>query len=273
VNSPSPSGRLPVLDPDTPTPARIYDYLLGGTHNFAADQEAAQAMIAAFPALPQVLRAVREFVRRATGFLAGEAKITQFLDLGSGIPTVANVHEIAQGINSRARVAYVDIDPMAVVHSRTILAGNRNAICIQGDLRHPGRVVASKDVQALIDFSQPVAVLMSAVLHFIEDDGEARQIVDGYMKAVPPGSYLVICHHSSESHDPAEARAREVYTARAQPLIPRSREQIARFFHGLTLIEPGIVLTPLWRPDPRAAAADGDTTPPYFALVGVGRKD
>lgn len=266
------SGSLPRLDPNTPTPARIYDYMLGGTHNFAADRYAAQDMIAAFPALPRVLSAARAFVRRATRFLAAEQGISQFLDLGSGIPTVRNVHEIAEAANPAARVAYVDIDPVAVAHSRTILQGATNATCIQGDLRDPAAVCATPAVRAVIDFTRPVAVILNAVLHFIPGDDLAAGIVDSYLSAVPPGSYLVILHHTSESVRADEARAREIYSSAVQPLIPRSRAQITALFDGTQIVEPGIVLSPQWRPDSGEETVAPEPVPLYFGYAGVGRK-
>jgi hypothetical protein len=273
VTAASGAQNLPRLDANTPSAARIYDYLLGGSYNFAADRDTAQAMIAAFPALPQVLRAGRAFMRRATHFLASEQGISQFLDLGSGIPTVRNIHEIAQAVGpDETRVAYVDIDPVAVAHSRRILRGDRNATCIQGDLRDPAAVCASPEIRAIIDFSQPVAVVLNAVLHFIADDSEAAAIVDGYMSAVAAGSYLVIGHHTSESTRLDEARAREIYTRAAQPLIPRSRSEITEFFHATTIVEPGIVLTANWRPEP-GDTPDAADVPLYFGYAGVGRKN
>jgi hypothetical protein len=265
-------GSLPRLDPNTPTPARIYDYLLGGSHNFAVDREAAQEMIAAFPPLPQILASARAFVRRATWFLAATEGITQFLDLGSGIPTARNVHEIAQAANPGARVAYVDIDPVAVAHSRSILAGAQHTTCIQGDLRNPAAVCADPAIRSAIDFSRPVAVILNAVLHFIPGDETAMSIVDGYLDAVVPGSYLVICHHSSQTAGPEETRAREIYSATVQPLIPRSPAQITEFFHDTTLVEPGVVLSPQWRPDPGEADPTAEI-PQYFGYVGVGCKN
>jgi hypothetical protein len=264
---------LPRLDANTPSAARIYDYLLGGSYNFAVDRDTAQAMIGAFPALPQVLRAGRAFVRRATHFLASEQGMTQFLDLGSGIPTVRNIHEIAQAVSpDETRVAYVDIDPVAVAHSRRILRGNQGVTCIQGDLRDPVAVCASPEIRAVIDFSRPVTVILNAVLHFIPDDDAAAAIVDGYMNAAAPGSYLVIGHHTGESARPDEARAREIYTRAAQPLIPRSRTQITKFFHATTIIEPGVVLSPNWRPEPAETAGPAADVPLYFGYAGVGRK-
>ncbi|HUZ22701.1 MAG TPA: SAM-dependent methyltransferase [Streptosporangiaceae bacterium] len=266
------SGSLPRLDPNTPTPARIYDYMLGGSHNFAADRDAAQDMIAAFPALPRVLGAARAFVRRATRFLAAEQGISQFLDLGSGIPTVRNVHEIAETANPAARVAYVDIDPVAVAHSRTILRGARNATCIQGDLRDPAAVCATPAIRAIIDFARPVAVILNAVLHFIPGDDVAAGIVASYLNTVAPGSYLVILHHTSESDRADEARAREIYSSAVQPLIPRSRAQITALFDGTSIVEPGIVLSPQWRPDSAEEAGSAGHVPLYFGYAGVGRK-
>jgi hypothetical protein len=264
---------LPRLDPNTPSVARIYDYLLGGSYNFASDREAAQAMIAAFPPLPRVLRAVRAFVRRATYFLASEQGITQFLDLGSGIPTARNIHEIAQAVNADdTRVAYVDIDPVAVAHSHRILRGNQHVTCIQADLRNPAAVGASPEIRAVIDFSRPVAIILNAVLHFIPDDDEAAAIVDAYMSAAAPGSYLVIAHHTKESTRSDEAQAREIYTRAAQPLIPRSRSQVTGFFHGTTLVPPGVVLSENWRPEPGEVTDPADV-PLYVGWVGVGRKD
>jgi len=274
VTAASDGPDLPRLDANTPSAARIYDYLLGGSYNFAVDRDTAQAMITAFPQLPQVLRAGRAFVRRATHFLASEQGITQFLDLGSGIPTVRNIHEIAQAASpDGAHVAYVDIDPVAVAHSHRILRSSQGVIGIQGDLRDPAAVCASSGIRAVIDFSRPVAVILNAVLHFIADDGLAAAIVDGYMSAVPAGSYLVIGHHTSESARPDEARAREIYSRAAQPLIPRSHTQITEFFHATTLVEPGVALTPNWRPEPGETAGPAADVPPYFGYAGVGRKN
>jgi hypothetical protein len=263
---------LPRLDPDTPTSARIYDYLLGGSHNFTADREAAQEMIAAFPALPRALGAARAFVRRATRFLAAEQHIAQFLDLGSGIPTVRNVHEVAQSANPAARVAYVDIDPVAVAHSRSILRGARQATCVQADLRDATAVIAHPTVRSVIDFSRPVGIILNAVLHFIPGDEVAGGIVDAYLNAAAPGSFLVICHHTSDSDLAEEARAREIYTRAVHQLVPRSHAQITAFFHDTVLVDPGVVLTPLWRPDPGEQSGPPADVPLYFGYGGVGRK-
>lgn len=267
------SDALPALDPNRPSVARMYDYALGGTHNFAADREAAAEVMRVYPAWPRVLGQVRAFVRRATRYLAAEAGVNQFLDLGSGIPTVQNVHEVAQAVNRATRVVYVDIDPMAVVHSRTILGGNQGAICIRADLRDPDAVLATPELRRLLDFTKPVAVLMSAVLHFIEADDEVARIIGAYLSALPPGSHLAVVHQTSDSTDEGEASGKAVYSQRAQPLISRSRQQITSFFDGLEILEPGVVFTPLWRPDGSMTALPDDE--PISAIYGygaVGRK-
>jgi SAM-dependent methyltransferase len=264
-------AELPRLDPNRPTAARIYDYLLGGSHHFAADRDAARDMMASFPPLPRVLAAGRAFVRRATRFLAAEQGISQFLDLGSGIPTVRNVHEIALEADPRARVAYVDIDPVAVAHSHSILRGTRQAGCVQGDLRDPDAVLAHPGVRSLIDTARPVAVILNAVLHFVPDDAEAAAIVARYLAAVAPGSWLVIAHHTDDSGRPDEARARQIYTRSVQTLTPRSHAQISAYFAGLTLVEPGVVPTPQWRPEPGDQASQATEVPRYYGYAGVGR--
>jgi hypothetical protein len=265
-------GRLPRLDANTPSPARIYDYLLGGSHNFAADRDVAQAMIAAFPRLPQIIAAGRAFGRRAAWFLAAQQGISQFLDLGSGIPAARNIHEVAQAANPAARVVYVDIDPIAVAHARSILRGARQAACIQADLRDPAAVWADPVVRAVIDFARPVAIMLSSVLHFIPGDAEAASIVEGYLGAAAPGSYLVLSHHASESTRPDEAAAREIFSRAAQPIVPRPLAQITAFFGTTALAEPGIVLAPRWRPDPGEPAGLEADVPLYFGYAGVGRK-
>jgi S-adenosyl methyltransferase len=266
-----PASRLPRLDPNTPSPARIYDYLLGGSHNFAADRDVARDMIAAFPRLPQVFAAARAFGRRAAWFLAAEQGISQFLDLGSGIPAARNIHEVVQGADPAARVAYVDIDPIAVAHARSVLRGARQAVCVQADLRDPAPVCADPVVRSVIDFARPVAIVLSSVLHFIPGDDEAASIVAGYLSAAAPGSYLVLSHYASEGTGSGETRAREIYGQAAQPVTGRSLAQVTAYFATTTLVEPGIVLTPRWRPDPGEALAAADV-PLHFGYAGVGRK-
>jgi S-adenosyl methyltransferase len=270
VTAAAPS-RLPRLDANVPSSARICDYLLGGSHNFAADRAAARELIAAFPALPQVLATGRAFVRRATRYLAAEQGISQFLDLGSGIPTARNVHEVAQAVNPAARVGYVDLDPVAVAHCRSVLRGVGSAACVQGDLLDPAAIRADPAIRAVIDFTRPVAFILTAVLHLVPGDELARRAVAGYLTAAAPGSCVVISHHSSDSTRPDEALAREIYRAAVRPLVPRSRDQVAALFGGAELLPPGLVLTPRWRPDPAGSPDPATGGQLHFGYAGIGR--
>jgi len=255
---------------DTPSVARMYDYWLGGFHHFAVDRAAAEELVALYPALPQVARANRAALRRVVTFLA-EQGIDQFLDIGSGIPTVGNVHEVAQGINPAACVVYVDNDPVAVEHSRAILDDNPLAMVVEADARQPEGLLAHPEVQRLLDFGRPVAVLLLALLHFIPNDVEADRVVRTLRDALAPGSYLAISH-ATHGHLPGEttARAERLYTRFTAGGKYRTPSAIARFFNGLTLIEPGFVYAPLWHPE---TPDDPFLDRPMESvnLVGVGR--
>lgn len=241
------TARAP-LDVDRPSAARIYDYLLGGSHNFAVDREAAARLLQGFPRAAEGSRTNRAFLRRAVRHLIDQG-VDQFLDLGSGIPTVGSVHEIAQRAHPGARVVYVDFDPIAVAHSQTILAGNADAAVLAADLADPEQVLAHPTVRGLLDFDRPIAVLMVAVLHFIA--GDVSGIVAAYRRAVPAGSYLVISHGSQEGLPAGEVEAlREVYRRTTNPANPRSRAEIADLFAGMDLVEPGVVQVSDWHPDP-----------------------
>jgi hypothetical protein len=234
---------------DRPNVARMYDYFLGGAHNFAVDREAAQQLFSIFPDLPLVSQANRALLRRAVHFLVG-AGINQFLDIGSGIPTAGNVHEVAQRMDPEARVAYVDVEPVAVAHSRAILRDVPNTVAVQGDARKPQDVVCDPEVRRLLDFDQPMAVLMLALLHFIPDGDVARFIVRSLRDAVPSGSYFVITHATTERIE-ASGRERvvELYKNASSPFHFRTRDQIEGLFEGLEMLEPGLVYIPLWRPE------------------------
>jgi SAM-dependent methyltransferase len=250
--------------------ARVYDYLVGGSHNFLADQDAARALVAIDPDGPVFARANRAFLGRAVRFLAA-AGISQFLDIGSGIPTAGNVHEVAQQARPDARVVYADVDPVAIAHSKAILAGNPNAAIIDADLREPGKIITSPQARRLLDLTQPVGLLLVAVLHFIADAEDPWQIVASLSDALAPGSYLVIGQATHEGR-PGTARAFEkVYNQSvATQMHLRSHAQIARFFDGFQLADPGLVYVPLWRPDsPGDVPADPSR---YGNLVGVARK-
>jgi hypothetical protein len=262
----------PEIDTTKANIARVYDYWLGGSHNFRADQDVARAMIAVDPNIRAMMRANRAFLGRAVRYLVREAGIRQFLDIGSGIPTEQNVHEVAQAAASGSRVVYVDNDEIAVAHSRLMLEDNPDAAVIQADLREPDKILADPETQLLIDFTQPVALLLLAVLHFVPDGADPAQIMATLRDAVPPGSYLVICHACRDVRPDTADNATAVYTSRvAAQLRVRTRDEIAALFEGFTLVEPGLVWIPEWRPD---SPADVPENPEQFwALVGVARRD
>jgi SAM-dependent methyltransferase len=249
----------------------VYDYWLGGSHNFRADQDAARALIAVEPNARAIMRANRAFLGRAVRFLAGEAGIRQFLDLGSGIPTERNVHEVAQDAAPGSHVVYVDHDEVAVAHSRLLLQDNSDAAIVQADLREPGKILADPDTRLVIDFAQPVAVLLVAVLHFIPDSAGPAEILATLRDALAPGSHLVICHACRDANPGMADAAETAYQSRvAGQLRLRTREEIAGLFDGFGLIEPGLVWLPEWRPDSPADVPENPQQ--YWALVGVGRR-
>jgi SAM-dependent methyltransferase len=262
----------PDIDTSKANIARVYDYWLGGSHNFRADQDAARTLIALDTNMRTVMRANRAFIGRAVRFLAAQAGIRQFLDIGSGIPTAQNVHEVAQAFAPGSRVVYVDNDEVVVAHSRLILQDNPDAAVVQADLREPAKILAAPETQLLIDFSQPVAVLLVAVLHFIPESAGPAQIMATLRDALAPGSYLVICHSCRDARPEMADSAADVYTSRvAAQVCLRTRDQIADLFDGFQLVDPGLVWLPEWRPE---AAKDVPEHPEqYWALVGVGQRD
>jgi SAM-dependent methyltransferase len=238
------------------TAARIYDYYLGGIHNFPADQEAARQVIAHYPFIPAAARANRAFLQRAVQYLIA-AGIRQFLDIGSGIPTEGNVHEIAQRADAQSRIVYVDIDPVAVAESRQLLDGNPLATAIHGDLRRPQAILDHPAVRGLLDFTQPVGLLLAAVLHFVPDDAQAHDAVAALRDAIAPGSYLVVSHSAAETFSAFTRRnppTEDVYRQRtATPGTVRTRAEVLRFFDQLELVEPGVTGVLRWRADDGAA--------------------
>lgn len=261
----------PGVDARRANAARVYNYLLGGRHNFLADRDVGRAIIAIEPNARAIFRANREFLGRAVRFVSS-AGISQFLDIGSGLPAEGNVHEVAQQANPAARVVYVDTDPVVIAHSQALLDRNENATAVEGDLREPAKILATDGVSRLLDLTQPVALLLVAVLHFITDAEDPWHIVAALREALAPGSYLVLCHGTDEGK-PAVARAGEKVYARSvsAPLVMRSRAEIRRFFAGFELVEPGLVTIPAWRPDP-AAGLPADDGRFWGGLVGVARK-
>jgi S-adenosyl methyltransferase len=261
----------PEVPLDRPSAARMYDYLLGGHHNFAIDRSAAEAAMAIYPDFPLIMQANRMFLRRAVHFLI-EQGIDQFLDIGSGIPTAGNVHQVAHHANPSARVVYVDNDPIAVAHSTAMLADEPNATILEADIRHTRTVLDHPTARALLDSGRPMGLLLVALLHFVVDDDQASQIVRDLTAALPHGSYVVISHGSGEGMTEATIQQLEqLYRRSTNPLKTRSRADVARYFEGLELLPPGLVLGPCWRPedpdDLLVSEPERSST-----LVGVARK-
>ncbi|AIS01791.1 SAM-dependent methyltransferase [Streptomyces glaucescens] len=258
------------IDITVPSVSRIYDFYLGGSHNFEVDREAARRAMEFVPGLPKIMQANRAFMRRAVRHAVDQG-ITQFLDIGSGIPTFGNVHEVAQAASPGARVVYVDHDPVAVAHSQAVLDGNPHADVAAADLLKPQDILTSPQVERLLDLDRPVALLLVAILHFVEDADDPYGAVAQLGRALAPGSLLVLTHASYEGIPlPAERAggAVDVYKDIRNPLIMRSRDEIARFFEGYDMVEPGLVPMPHWRPD----TAPEDEDPYAFSgFAGVGR--
>jgi hypothetical protein len=263
------------INTGVPNPARIYDYFLGGKDNFPADREVAEQVVAIAPVALDIVEDNRAFLRRVVRFLAGEAGIRQFVDLGSGLPTQGNVHEIAQATAPDARVVYVDNDAMVVTHSRALLAG-RNTVAIEADLRDPDSVMEHPEVRQLIDFDQPIALLLLAILHFVPDDEDPFGVVARFRDALPAGSYLAISHGtrdipartdmSPEAMAEMGAKVERLYQLTTASLVTRTRARVERFFDGFDLLDPGLVEIQLWRPD------ESEPLLPGGFYGGVGRK-
>ncbi len=256
---------------ERPSAARIYDYLLGGYHNFEVDRMAAQRFIDILPDAPMIMRTNRAFLRRAVKFLA-EQGIDQFLDLGSGIPTVGNVHEIAQEINPSVRVMYVDIDPVAVRHSEEILKENPNATVIQADICQTDHILEHPTVLRMLDLSKPTAVLITSVLLFVTDDEEAYCVVRTVRDALAPDSYIVLSHGILEGVVQEQVdQSESLYASIGTPIKIRSRNQIESFFEGFEPVEPGLTFLPFWRPEGPDDLSIGEPKS-MGQYGGVGRK-
>jgi SAM-dependent methyltransferase len=256
------------VDINVPSPARMYDYYLGGNHNFAADREAAEQAITAIPNLRHIASANRAFLRRAVEFLLGQG-VRQFLDIGSGIPTVGNVHEIAAAYPG-TRVVYVDTDPVAVAHSLALLHDNPNATAIRADLRYPDELLTHYNVMSTLDYGQPIGLLAVSVLQFVEDEA-AYPAVARLLQALEPGSYLALSHVFDEAFHPDSVDAvADIYRRSTTPTYAhRDRDQILRFLHGLDLVEPGLVGVAQWTPGPPETARDDQD---IAMLAAVARK-
>jgi hypothetical protein len=260
----------PGTDPDKASVARMYDALLGGEHNFAIDREAVAAVTAIDPQVRALARANRAFLGRAVRFLT-RTGVRQFIDLGSGIPTQGNVHEVAQAADPEARVIYVDKDPVAVAHSTALLSDNPRADIVDADIRRPADVLSSPQVRRLIDFDQPVAVLMVAILHFVTPEEDPAGIVAAFRDALPEGSWLALSHATNQDRPDTAAAVTQLYRSRAtSPVTARSHDEIQDLFTGFDLTEPGLVHVPLWRPDEGEDVPEKPTE--YWVYAGVGRR-
>jgi hypothetical protein len=256
------------LDTSVAHPARVYDYWLGGKDNFAADREAAERVLAAAPGLRFRVQANRAFLARAVRYLAEEAGIRQFLDVGTGIPSANNTHEVAQEVAPDSRVVYVDNDPIVLVHARALLASGPQGATqyVEGDLRDAGPIMTA--AASTLDLTQPVALMLLGILHLIQDSEDPYRIVADLMDALPSGSYLALSHPAIDIHA-AQAEAQRRYNERVStPQTLRTREQVARFFDGLELVPPGLVYVHAWRPGP----GDPGLPDTVSAHGGVARK-
>lgn len=259
------------IDTSRPHPARLYDYFLGGKDNYVVDREAAEAVLRLAPEAREIARENRAFLGRVVRFLVGEAGIRQIIDIGTGIPTAGNVHEVAHQVDPAVRVAYVDNDPIVHVHASALLAGQGSTSIVLADLRDPAGILANPEVRQLIDFRLPTAVLMIAIVHFITDEEGPREIIGAFRDALAPGSYFALSHGTADFHEEAiTSGATEIYARSTAPLVPRGRAQVAALFEGWDLVEPGVAQIPLWRPD------RGTPVPAELAKIaaygGVGRK-
>ncbi|HET7017396.1 MAG TPA: SAM-dependent methyltransferase [Streptosporangiaceae bacterium] len=255
------------VEADRPSIARVYDFLLGGHHNYAADRELARRILEAEPNARHVVAENRQFLGRAVNYMV-QAGISQFIDLGSGIPTQENVHEIAQRSDPEARIVYVDNDASVFAHSRHLLRGNPLAAVINADMRKPAAILAHPEVRRLIDFSQPVGLLMFTVLHFVPDSQDAYGIMAAYTQALAPGSYLAVSHATSDPLPDTAKRVEELSKSSSTTAYIRTAEEIGRFFAGYELMEPGLVYMPLWRHDDQVP----DRPELVWLYAGVGRK-
>ena len=269
----TPSRSAPVeLDTGVAHPARVYDYILGGKNNFAADQAAAQAAMAANPHLASAIRENRALMRRMGAFLAGEAGIRQFLDIGTGLPTTPNLHEVVQAVAPDARIVYVDNDPIVLAHARALLASSKDGSCayLEADLRSPGEILADPQLLQTLDMSKPVGLMLVGILHFIPDSADPYGVVARLVSALAPGSYLAIQHPTADFYPPGAGTTAAAYNKAGIPFQYRSKDEFMRFLAGLAPVPPGIVPMAEWRADeeqPRPARVGAS------AYAAVARKN
>ncbi|MCO5969852.1 SAM-dependent methyltransferase [Actinoallomurus soli] len=256
--------------PDIPSPARVYNYILGGKDHYPADRVVAENTMAALPSARHAALENRGFLRRAVRHLAAEAGVRQFLDIGTGLPSYGQVHEIVQEIAPESRIVYVDNDPVVLAHGRDMLHGVDGTAIVRHDLRDPEGILADPALRRLLDLDRPVALLLVAVLHFIADDEDPYGLVRRLVKPLPAGSHLVISHATDDGDDEVETALKDNYKTSSSAHV-RTHAQVEAFFAGLELIEPGVVWTPLWRPD-EASSPLRETPGRSVCWAGVARK-
>lgn len=255
----------PKIDSDTPSAARVYDYYLGGANNFRVDRELAERVQAALPDIRHMARANRAWLMRVVRWCATQG-VDQFLDLGCGLPTAGSVHEIARAINRQARVMYVDNEPVAVAHGELLLRDVPGVEVIQADLRYPWTYLDHQVTRELLDFRRPVAVLLSAVLHFVAEVDNPAGIVAGIRDGLVPGSLVAVSHATGDGDDDSIEGARQVYERSQNPGVARSKVEVAGLMRGLDLVAPGVVWVPDWHPEP---LTDRSYPPPRSHMYGV----
>lgn len=264
-----PSWAPESIDISQPSAARVYDYILGGAHNFEVDRQLGDQLIRTSPEVAETMRANRVFLRRAVRYMVDQG-VRQFLDIGSGVPTVGNVHEIAQDADARSTVVYVDMDPVAVAHSEAILEGNDRAGVVGADLRDPQRVLAEARELELIDFDQPVGLILAGVLHFLSDEDDPASVVAHLREPLSTGSHLLVSHITFDGQPPEVVEAQQLASRTSTPLYARTHGQVLEYFDGMTMVEPGLVFITLWHPDPGETVEHPERMAAY---AGVGRKD
>jgi hypothetical protein len=254
------------IDTTRPHVARMYDYYLGGKDNFAVDREAVVAVERAMPEVRRLARENRAFLRRAVTFMAASG-IRQFIDIGSGLPTAGNTHEVAQAAAPGARVVYVDNDPIVLAHGRALLVTNADTTVVTADLREPEKITGHEEIRRFVDFTRPVGVLLIAMTHFLRDE-EREPVMSTLREALPPGSFLAATHVTGDDHSPDAVEGVEaVYRKTPTPIFFRRHDEVARFFDGFDLVAPGLVTVDRWRPD-----GPGDDEPTRWLYGGVGHR-
>ncbi|MER6991660.1 SAM-dependent methyltransferase [Saccharopolyspora hirsuta] len=256
------------LQTDRAHGARIYDYILGGKDNYAADRAAAEATLQVWPALPVHMRANREFMHRAARYLATECGVDQFLDIGTGIPTSPNLHEVVQEVRPDARIVYTDNDPIVLVHARALMSSTEQGrtAYVDADLRDPDTILNSPEFRETLDLNRPIALMLIAVVHFIEDDEEALAATNRIIDVLPPGSYVAATIATDDFAPQTLAEVRRTYREHGETLRFRTKPRATRFFEGLDLVDPGLVQMHKWRPDAETEKA-ADTDIAMYAAV------